>query len=94
MSDIDKFLLSYLIIINLSAFIAFYRDKQKAVRGEYRTQELDLLLFSLAGGPFGSLYAMYRVRHKTKHRKFKLLVPLFCLLWSFAISYHLMNGLP
>lgn len=94
MSPIDKFLLSYLLIINLSAFIAFYRDKQKAIRGEYRTQELDLLLFSIAGGPFGSLYAMYQVRHKTKHLKFKLLVPLFCLLWSMAIAYYLITGLP
>lgn len=94
MSPIDKFLLSYLLIINLAAYIAFYRDKQKAIRSEYRTSELDLLLFSLAGGPFGSILAMNKVRHKTKHWKFKILVPVFCLLWSAAIIYCLINGLP
>ena len=94
MSPIDKFLLSYLLIINLAAYIAFYRDKQKAIRGEYRTSELDLLLFSLAGGPFGSLIAMNKVRHKTKHMKFKILVPLFCITWSFAIGYCVSKGLP
>lgn len=94
MSPIDKFLLSYLLIINLAAFIAFYSDKQKAVRGEYRTSELELLLYSLAGGPFGSFLAMNRVRHKTKHLKFRILIPLACLSWSAVIMYCVLNGLP
>ena len=94
MSPIDKFLLSYLLIINLTAFIAFYMDKQKAVRGEYRTSELELLLFSMAGGPFGSLLAMNKVRHKTKHLIFRILIPLSCLIWSGAIGYYIVNNLP
>lgn len=94
MSSTDQFLLSYLILVNLAAFIAFYRDKQKAVRREYRTPELELLLFSLAGGPFGSLLAMKRFRHKTRHAKFRILVPLACLVWGSATAYVVINGLP
>lgn len=94
MSSIDKFLLSYLILINLAAFCAFYRDKQKAIRRQYRTPEFELLLYSLAGGPFGSLAAMVKVRHKIRHLKFTLTVPLFCLVWGSCIGYYLFHGLP
>ena len=56
---------TYLILLSLVAFIAYYDDKRKAKMGAYRTKEKTLLLLSFLGGAFGGLPAMLVFRHKT-----------------------------
>ena len=57
---------TYLILISLIAFIAYYDDKRKAKMGAYRTKEKTLLLLSFLGGAFGGFPAMLIFHHKTK----------------------------
>ncbi len=76
---------SYLLVINLISFILYLIDKRKAIKHKYRIPEKELLLFGLIGGCFGALLSMLINHHKTKHIKFILLVPLFCLIWIYLI---------
>ena len=71
----------YFIGINIFAFILCFVDKKRAIKRKYRISEGLLLLSCILGGPFGFYLSMQMFRHKTKHLKFTLLVPLLCILW-------------
>ena len=73
---LTKILLAYLIIINAAAFILMLADKIKAKRGAWRLPEATLMGIAALGGSVGALAGMYTFRHKTKHIKFTLGIPL------------------
>ena len=70
----------YLAAINITAAVAACADKRSAIRGRWRIPERTLLLLGFFGGAAGELLAMLLIRHKTKHAKFMVLLPLLCLL--------------
>lgn len=70
------YLLIYLLIVNAAGFLSMLVDKHKAKKNLWRIPEATLLLIALMGGSIGSLVGMYTVRHKTKHLKFTIGVPL------------------
>ena len=70
-----KPLLVYLFLINALGFLLMLIDKHKAKKNFWRIPEATLLGVAAAGGSFGSLFGMYLVRHKTKHPKFTLGIP-------------------
>ena len=80
----------YLLIVNLLAFIMYWRDKNLAIQGKWRIPENELMLVAAFGGSIGALISMYTFRHKTRHAKFVLGVPiilamqLMCLLAFFV----------
>jgi len=74
----------YLIIINILTFIFYGIDKLFAVYKKRRISEKTLLLFSFLGGCFGGLLGMYLFHHKTKKSKFKILMPIFILIWIYV----------
>ena len=51
---------------------------------------MTLLLAALAGGAAGAFLGMRVFRHKTKHWKFRILVPLFLALEILAFGYLLL----
>ena len=64
----------------------FYSDKQKAKKHRWRIPESTLLLSAFIGGSFGAFAAMKIFRHKTKHAKFYICVPLFMILHILVIA--------
>lgn len=78
----------YLIIINASAFLLMLIDKQKARRGIWRIPETTLLASAILGGSIGALAGMYCFRHKTRHLKFTLGIPLI-LTAQIALAFLL-----
>ena len=88
-----RILLIVLAIVNLTAFILYGVDKAKAKRGAWRIPEATLLLVAALGGSVGALLGMELFRHKTKHWKFKILVPLFLILHIAIGVYMIKNGL-
>lgn len=72
--------LSYVILVNITAFIIIYIDKKRAINHKWRIKESTLFILSLIGGSLGTLLGMYTFRHKTKHTKFTLGIPLIMLL--------------
>ena len=82
---------SYLVIMNLAAFIAMGVDKSKAKRGAWRIPEKTLFLLSFLGGSIGSLAGMYTFRHKTRHMKFVIGMPailIFHLIAAGVLIYQ------
>ena len=53
------------------AFLAYAFDKSAAEKGQWRTQEGTLHLFSLVGGWPGALLAQKAFRHKSRKREFQ-----------------------
>jgi len=71
-----KVLYIYLIVINAAAFLLMLIDKVKAKKNLWRIPEATLFLVAAIGGSIGSLLGMYTFRHKTKHIKFIVGMPL------------------
>ena len=69
-------LLGALLVINLIALAFYVADKKKAQKGSWRIPEATLVGLAWAFGSVGALIGMYVYRHKTKHIKFMLGIPL------------------
>lgn len=67
------------VLLNLCAFILFGADKSRAQRGAWRISERALLLSAACFGGTGALLGMRAFRHKTRHWKFRILVPLLAV---------------
>lgn len=80
-------LLAYLALISLISIIVCIYDKKisKKNRVELRTPEKTLLLLSALGGSVAMFITMLLIRHKTKHVKFMLGIPLIMVVQAAAI---------
>lgn len=79
----------YLLIVNVVTFILYGIDKRKAVKKAWRIPEVTLILFAAIGGSAGALLGMFVWHHKTRKWKFRILVPLFVVIWIGVLGYVL-----
>ena len=81
-----KISIVYLILINALGLLLMHEDKRRARKKLWRIRESTLLWVAALGGSLGSLAGMYAFRHKTKHIRFTLGIPLILfaqvLLWA------------
>ncbi len=70
----------WLIIINLISCTVMGIDKFLARKQKNRIPENKLMILGIIGGAFGLLIAMRIFRHKTKHYKFIIGVPVLILV--------------
>lgn len=82
-----QYLLLYLLIINAVGFFLMLADKRKAKRGAWRIPEATLMWVAALGGSIGSLAGMYTFRHKTKHPKFTIGIPVILALQIIAAGW-------
>lgn len=75
-----KFLIIYLIIINVIAFMLMGIDKGRAKRQAWRIPEKTLFGSAIIGGSIGSNLGMQVFRHKTKHLSFQIGMPAILLV--------------
>lgn len=80
-------LVIYFFIINLFAIFLMKYDKVKAINNQYRISEKTLFLIALILGGAGIYIGMYLFRHKTKHVKFTVGIPLIIILNILTIYY-------
>ena len=66
----------YLLIVNALGFALMLIDKWKAKKNRWRIPEATLFIVAAIGGSIGSIAGMYAFRHKTKHIKFVVGMPL------------------
>ena len=59
-----------LLVVNAWTILRFWQDKQRAMAGERRISEGDLLGLALIGGSPGALLARHLFRHKTRKEPF------------------------
>ena len=82
-----KLLLIYLLLINAAGFALMLADKHKAKKNLWRIPEATLLGCALLGGSLGCLLGMHIARHKTKHLKFSLGLPLIFLVQALLFLF-------
>ena len=75
-----KYIVIYIIVINLIAFFAMFLDKRKAKYGRWRIPEQTLLILALIGGSIGGIIGMYTFRHKTQKLRFSVGFPVILIL--------------
>ena len=76
-----KIFLIYLAAISLVSIVVCCYDKFAAKHNpRHRTREATLLLLSALGGSVAMFVTMQLIRHKTKHVKFMLGIPLIIVV--------------
>lgn len=83
------FLIIYLLFLNLISFGIYGYDKHCAVINRRRVSEMMLLSLAFEGGALGAFLAMHGFRHKTKHKKFQICIPLFLAIQIVLLIYIL-----
>ncbi|TJX68181.1 DUF1294 domain-containing protein [Soehngenia saccharolytica] len=73
----------YIIAVNIYAFYLFGKDKKLSKTNKWRVSENRLLFVGFVGGSLGGILGMKHFSHKTKKRKFTILIPLFLALHLF-----------
>jgi len=86
-NPILSILIAYIAVISLISIIVCIYDKKisKKNRVELRTPEKTLLLLSALGGSVAMFITMLLIRHKTKHVKFMLGIPLIMIVQAAAV---------
>ena len=80
----------WLCVISLIAIVITISDKIKAKRNRWRVPEATLLLISALGGSAAMYLTMLTIRHKTRHIKFMLGIPLI-LVFQIVIVIWCIN---
>lgn len=80
-------LTTYLVLVNALAFLLMLADKLKAKKGAWRIPEATLMGIAALGGSIGAICGMYLFRHKTRHLKFTLGLPLILALQVAAVYF-------
>ena len=85
-----KYFYLYLVIINAAGFVSMLVDKQKAKKGAWRAPERILMTIAAVGGSLGSYLGMQLFRHKTKHPKFYIGIPVLLAVhvWLLVVLHQ------
>lgn len=76
----EKLLFVYFILISIITVILTVYDKIAAKKRAFRISEATLILCGLFGGAVAELVTMLIIRHKTRHIKFMLGLPVLILV--------------
>lgn len=90
--DIKTLFAVYFIVVNAVGFIMSAVDKSAAKRHEWRVPEKDLFAVSFLGGAVGTLISMLLFRHKTKHKRFMIGIPLIILAQTSLVIFLIYKG--
>lgn len=87
----NESIIAYIIVVNIFTIILMRIDKQKAIKNQFRIPERTFFLLSILGGAVGTYIGMKAYRHKTKHGKFTIGIPIL-IIWNLvAFVYVLLN---
>ncbi len=79
-----KYFYIYLLLINAVGLLIMLVDKRKAIKNAWRIPESTLMTVAAIGGSIGCLAGMNLFRHKTKHPKFTIGIPVILALQILA----------
>lgn len=68
------------IMLNTVTYFIVAIDKYRAIKRKWRISEKTLFLLSIFGGALGVYVGMMIFRHKTKHLKFKIGIPIIIII--------------
>ena len=91
-----RVLLLYSCFVSVITFVIYGIDKSRAAangsgKSKRRVPERILLILAFLGGAPGAAAGMLVFRHKTKKRRFGILIPISVILWTllFAVLFML-----
>ena len=84
-----KFLLYYILAINLYGIFVMYSDKKKSQKKSWRTPESTFFTIAAAFGALGIFMGMRLFRHKTKHKKFVIGIPIILVVQLFIFFTYI-----
>jgi len=84
---IFNYIAIYLAAASLLAVILTLRDKNAARKSKWRVKENTLLIVSALGGSVAMLITMRAIRHKTKHAKYMIGIPVIIVLQAAAAFF-------
>ena len=90
MNLFEKIILAYIAVMSLVSIVVCIYDKKisKKNKVELRIPEKTLLILSALGGSVAMFITMLIFRHKTKHVKFMLGIPIIMILQAaLAVAY-------
>lgn len=82
-----KYFLIYLAIISLIAVIMTVSDKSRAQKHKRRIAEKTLFGTAVLGGSAAMYLTMLAIRHKTKHKRFMIGLPLIMIVQVIVIAF-------
>ena len=86
-------MLIYFAAANLAAVIMTIYDKQSAIHHTRRVRESTLMITAALSGGIGMFITMKLVRHKTRHKKFMIGIPLIILAEAAAVFLLIYFGI-
>jgi len=86
--------IGYLSFISLIAIITTVIDKRAAERNKSRISENALLIISALGGAVAMFVTMIMARHKTKHLKFMVGLPVIVILHVLLLVFVVFPLIP
>ena len=91
--NVISVLFIYFLLVNLLGFYAMYTDKLRAKKRAFRVPEATLFAIAIIGGCIGCIAGMYTFRHKTKHMKFVVFMPVILAVQVLLILAALLSPL-
>ena len=82
-----KFFYYYLAAISVFAVFLTVYDKRAARKGKWRISESALLCTAALGGSVAMFLTMLLIRHKTKHIKFMLGIPIIMVFQAVLLLW-------
>lgn len=83
----------YLLLINAAGLAFMFWDKHCARQKLWRVPERVLMGIAALGGSAGILAGMYLFRHKTRHKKFSVGIPLLLFIQAVLILFLTRRGI-
>ena len=75
-----KYVLLYLFLVNAAGLLFMLADKHRARKKQWRIPEAALMGIAAMGGSICALLGMYAFRHKTRHPKFYIGIPVLLVI--------------
>lgn len=82
-----KYFLIYLAAVSLIATIMTVSDKSRAKKHKRRIAERTLFGTAILGGSAAMYLTMLAIRHKTKHKRFMIGLPLIMIVQTAIIAF-------
>ena len=91
MPFLSDLILIYFAVISLVAVVITVADKIFVKKGMWRIPETTLMTVGLLGGALGMFVTMRTIRHKTKHKKFMIGLPLMIALHAALVCFYVIE---
>lgn len=75
-----EYLILYLCVVNIIGVALTIYDKIAAKKSKWRVSEKTLIIFAVIGSGVSMYITMHIIRHKTKHPKFMIGIPIIVAL--------------